>query len=116
MARRSRKHRQEIPGYDEGRPSRDERKKQHRQVRHSTHQILRMVDDPEELTGLPRVRRTRETETSSTDTSQHEPERRRFKVWKTKFWKRRDEYRDLKSELDSNWPVITPEQLHEEQG
>ena len=115
MARRSRKHRQEIPGYEEGRPSRDERKKQHRQVRHSTHQILHMVDDPEELAGLPEVRGTRKAETPTPKPFQLESEQHRFKIWKTKFWKRRGEYRDLKLDLDSTWPVITSEQLREKE-
>jgi len=35
----------------------------------------------------------------------------RFKVWKTKFWKRRHTYRDMKAELDATWPVITSHQL-----
>src|SRR5690606_32388387 len=58
MARRARDHRKEIPGYDETRPAREERKRQHRQVRHAANQILSMVDDPDELT-LPDVRRHR---------------------------------------------------------
>ena len=115
MARRSREHRQEIPGYDERRPSRDERTKQHRQVRHTTHQMLHMVDDPEELSGLPEVRGTSKAETPSPRTLQREPERHRFKIWKTKFWKRRSKYRNLKSALDSEWPVITSEQLREKE-
>ena len=32
MAKRSREHRNDIPGYDDSRPSRDERKQKHRQV------------------------------------------------------------------------------------
>jgi hypothetical protein len=112
MAKRSREHRKGIPGYDESRPSRDERKQQHRQVRHETHQKLHMMDDPDEIDTLPEVRSTRGDETNHVT---QEPEKRRFKVWKTKFWKRRDSYHDLKSEMDSNWPVITPEQLDEDQ-
>lgn len=107
MAKRSRKNRHQIPGYDDSRPSREERKQQHRQVRHAAHQMLHMVDDPEEVTALPEVRRTRDHELpNELDTS-----KRRFRVWKTKFWKRRDQYQDFKSEIDSNWPVITSEQL-----
>ncbi len=112
MAKRSREHRQEIPGYDESRPSRDKRKQLHRQVRHETHQMLHMVDDPEELDVLPEVRSTRENETHH---QVYEPEKRRFKIWKTRFWKRRGDYHEIKSEMDSNWPVITPEQLREDQ-
>lgn len=110
MAKRSRVHRQEIPGYDESRPTREERKQQHRATRHAAHQLLSTLEDPEEVV-LPEERRTRNDETSNGDP---EPKRRRFRVWKTKFWKRRDEYRSRKAELDSNWPVITPNQVEEE--
>lgn len=110
MARRSREHRQEIPGYNESRPSREERKKQHRATRHATNQILNTVEDPDEVV-LPEERRTRGDEAGN---EHREPQKRRFKVWKTKFWKRRDEYRSRKAELDSQWPVVTPEQLEEE--
>lgn len=110
MAKRSREHRQEIPGYDESRPTRDERKQQHRATRHAANQMLNTFDDPEEIV-LPEERRTRKDENSN---GSSQPEKRRFRVWKTKFWKRRDEYRDQKAELDSNWPVITPNQLEEE--
>ena len=107
MARRSRQHRQEIPGYDESRPTRQERKQQHRATRHATHKMLNTVEDPEAVV-LPEERSTRLHETSN---GSSEPKRRRFKVWKTKFWKRREEYRTHKAELDSNWPVITPEEF-----
>ncbi len=110
MAKRSREHRQEIPGYDESRPTRYERKQQHRATRHATNQMLHTLEDPEEVV-LPQERRTRNDETVN---GSHEPGKRRFRVWKTKFWKRRDDYRDEKAALDSDWPVITPNQLQEE--
>ena len=110
MARRSRENRQEIPGYDESRPTREERKKQHRAQRHAANQMLHTLEDPEEIV-LPEERRTRTHDVSN---GAGEPEKHRFRVWKTKFWKRRDEYRSHKAELDSNWPVITPNQLQEE--
>jgi hypothetical protein len=109
MAKRSREHRQEIPGYDESRPTREERKQQHRATRHAAHQLLNTLEDPDEVV-LPEERRTRNHETNNGA----EPKKRRFRVWKTKFWKRRDEYRSRKAELDSNWPVITPNQIQEE--
>lgn len=112
MAKRSRKNRHQIPGYDESRPTREERKQQHRQVRHAAHQMLHMVDDPEEVAGLPEVKRTRKHEAPPVS---DEGTKRRFKVWKTKFWKRRGQYQDLKSDLDSNWPVITSEQLRRQE-
>jgi hypothetical protein len=111
MAKRSRKHRKEIPGYDESRPSRDARKQQHRATRHATNQLLHAYADPDEIV-LPEERRTRSDETGIGQ--EESGKRRRFRVWKTKFWKRRDDYRDRKAELDSNWPVITPNQLQEE--
>ncbi|HSJ33977.1 MAG TPA: hypothetical protein VLB85_02885 [Acidimicrobiia bacterium] len=107
MAKRAREHRKDIPGYDDTRPARDDRKRHHRRVRHAANQILAMVDDPDEIT-LPDVKRHRLDDV-------YEPPARtgstRFKVWKTKFWKRRDSYRDMKAEIDSNWPVITSHQL-----
>lgn len=106
MAKRSREHRQEIPGYDESRPSREERKQQHRANRHAAHQQLHMADDPEDIV-LPEERRTRKSEST---VGPPEPGKRRFKVWKTKFWKRRDSYRDQKAALDSEWPVIPPDE------
>lgn len=109
MAKRSREHRQDIPGYDESRPTREQRKLQHRAARHATHQILHTVADPDEVV-LPEERRTRRHENGRTP---QEPEKRRFKVWKTKFWKRRDNYRDLKAEIDANWPVIPPERIEQ---
>ncbi len=110
MAKRSREHRQEIPGYDEARPTRDERKQKHRATRHAAHQALSTLDDPDEVV-LPEERRNRGHEFNP---GNGEPGKRRFRVWKTKFWKRRDDYRSRKAELDSNWPVVTPNQLSEE--
>lgn len=111
MAKRSREHRQEIPGYDESRPSRDERKKQHRANRHAANQMLHTFEDPDDVV-LPEDRRTRKSENGH---SQTEPEKRRYRVWKTKFWKRRDSYRSEKADMDSNWPVITPNQIEDAQ-
>ncbi|HZD24078.1 MAG TPA: hypothetical protein VE569_11865 [Acidimicrobiia bacterium] len=113
MARRSREHRQEIPGYDESRPTREERKQQHRATRHATNQMLNILKDPEEVV-LPEERRTRTEENGNANgggNGNDQPKKRRYRVWKTKFWKRRDHYRDQKAEIDSNWPVITPDQL-----
>lgn len=110
MAKRSREHRQDIPGYDESRPSRQERKQGHRANRHAAHQALHTFEDPDEVV-VPEERRTR---THDTGNGSIEPGKRRFRVWKTKFWKRRDDYRDEKAAIDSNWPVITPNQLQEE--
>lgn len=109
MARRSREHRNDIPGYEDNRPTRDDRRQQHRATRHATHQLLHAIDDPEEIV-LPEERRTaKKTPEAVSPSTPGNP--RRFKVWKTKFWKRRDSYQAEKAEIDSRWPVITPDQL-----
>jgi len=110
MAKRSRRHRREIPGYDESRPTREERKKQHRATRHAANQVLHTIEDPDEMV-IPEERRTRTHETGNGDPG---PAKRRYRVWKTKFWKRRYDYRDQKAAIDSVWPVVTPNQLQEE--
>lgn len=110
MAKRSREHRQDIPGYDESRPTRDERKQKHRAHRHATNQALHSYADPDEIV-LPEEKRTRKPETNGNGSESQEPEKRRYKVWKTKFWKRRNSYRDQKAEMDAEWPVIPPDQL-----
>ncbi|MFQ5524072.1 MAG: hypothetical protein ACE5F5_10930 [Acidimicrobiia bacterium] len=118
MARRSREHRYEIPGYDEGRPSREQRKKQHRATRHATHQLLRTLDDPDAV-AFPEVKRTRVNPGNGGSEpnggrASTQPEKRRFRVWKTRFWKRRRNYKLEKAELDAIWPVVVPEQLEDD--
>ncbi len=109
MANRARDHRKDIPGYDESRPTSDARRRQHRAVRHAAHQILRTVEDPEEFVeSLPEIRRSGNGVEPHVEKT---PGRRRFRVWKTKFWKRRGSYRDLKARLDAQWPVIPPNDL-----
>lgn len=106
MAQRSRTNRKEIPGYGE-KPSRDDRRLQHRATRHATHQVLHSIDDPDEVV-LPETKHTR---SSLGPLTPPEPEPRRFRLWKTKFWKRRDSFKEERAALDANWPVITPDQL-----
>ena len=106
MARRARARRETIPGYDAFRPSRAERVRDHRRARHAANQMLRTVADIEDLTPLPQVRPDHHHDV--VDSVPAEPERRRFDVGKTKFWKRRDQYRDYRSRLDSMWPDIGP--------
>lgn len=110
MATRSREHRKAIPGYDESRPSREERQRDHRRARHAAHQALRVVDDPEEVDPLPEVKRDRpDLRAPSSGVS-----KRRFRVWKTKFWKRRDSYRDLKTAMDSRWTEVLDSEEEED--
>jgi hypothetical protein len=104
MARRSRDHRKTIPGYTEARPTRDDRQTDHRRARHAAHQLLHTVADPEELEPLPEVKRNRAHEPVEPEA---EVGSRRFRVWKTKFWKRRDSYRDMKAGMDAKWIEVT---------
>ena len=118
MAKRSRHNRKDIPGYDENRPSREERKQQHRANRHATHQMLHSLDDPDEVV-LPEENRIRKPDAADNGKAgipdyPNEPPKRRYRVWKTKFWKRRDSYKEQKAQLDSQWPVIPPDQLPDE--
>jgi hypothetical protein len=101
MANRSRANRKSIPGYEEFRPSRLDRKRTHRATRHAANQMLHTIDDFDDVANFPEVRRsTRESERAEIDT---QPTRGKFKVWKTKFWKRRDSYQEIKASLDANW-------------
>jgi hypothetical protein len=74
--------------------------------------MLHMAEDPDGVV-VPEVRGAGASHEDHLAEPQ-DSKRRRFKVWKTKFWKRRDGYHDMKSELDSNWPVITPNQLEDQ--
>jgi hypothetical protein len=71
-----------------------------------------MAEDPDGVV-VPEVRGAGVSHDNQVEEPQ-DSKRRRFKVWKTKFWKRRDGYHDMKSEWDSNWPVITPNQLEDQ--
>lgn len=104
MAQRSRQNRESIPGYDD-RPNRPDRQRQHRQIRHAAHQLLATAGDPEEV-ALPEIRRDRFHEGPE---EIGEVSTRRFRVWKTKFWKRRDNYRKMRGALDARWLEVTAE-------
>jgi hypothetical protein len=104
MANRSRENRKSIPGYEESRPSRFDRQRTHRATRHAANQMLHTIDDFDDVADFPEVRRsTRPSEPAAIDTS---PGRGKFKVWKTKFWKRRDKYQEMKASLDANWDEL----------
>lgn len=104
MARRSRDRRKAIPGYDQFRPRRDDRARGHRKVRHAANQLLRTAADVEELGPLPEVRPDHHIDADPMDLS--EPVRERFDVGKTKFWKRRAEYKEYREKLDASWRDI----------
>ncbi|HEX6947670.1 MAG TPA: hypothetical protein VF246_10005 [Acidimicrobiia bacterium] len=68
--------------------------------------MLRQIDDPDEVV-LPETRGSK----APSGPKQSTPQPRRFRVWKTKFWKRRHHFKEQKAALDAEWPVITPDQL-----
>jgi broad specificity phosphatase PhoE len=104
MAQRSRQNRESIPGYDD-RPTHQDRSRQHRQVRHAAHQLLATADDLDEV-ALPEIRKDRFHELTE---DVPEVANRRFRVWKTKFWKRRESYRRMRESLDARWQEVTAE-------
>lgn len=88
MSQRTRTNRQRKPGVAaQHKPPRHVRQVEHRRVRRAAHVGLATMEEPEDLT-LPRPVHT----AVKTDPSER-PEvpitSRRFKVWKTKAWKRR---------------------------
>lgn len=101
MASRSRERKTQIPGYDEARPTSEDRKRSHRASRHAAHQMLHTTEDFDDVAELPTVRRSGFSERGEEMSS--EPSSQRFKVWKTKFWKRRGSYQALKESLDADW-------------
>ncbi|MEX2279297.1 MAG: hypothetical protein WEA76_04325 [Acidimicrobiia bacterium] len=104
MARRSRDRRKTIPGYDELRPRRDDRARDHRKVRHAANQMLHTATDVEELAPLPEVRADHHHD--RIDLEPVEAPKNRFTVGKTKFWKRRGQYKQYRARLDARWPEL----------
>lgn len=112
MARRSRDRRRTIPGYDEFRPRRDERARDHRKVRHAANQMLRTATDIEELAPLPEVRPDHHPERDIAEPAEFvEAVDTRRTVGKTKFWKRRGQYREFRAQLDARWPEVEASDL-----
>lgn len=105
MARRSRDRRRNIPGYDEFRPRRDDRARDHRKVRHAANQMLHTIADVEELAPLPEVRADHHPGGELVDREAPEP---RFAVGKTKFWKRRGQYKEYRARLEARWSGLEP--------
>ncbi len=104
MARRSRDRRKSIPGYDDLRPRRDDRARDHRKVRHAANQMLHTVTDVDALAPLPEVRADHHHERDEIEAVEAPPSQ--FKVGKTKFWKRRDQYKEERARLDARWPDL----------
>jgi hypothetical protein len=90
MSTRTRRSRSQVPGVvSVHKPNRSERRQEHARVRHETHMALATVAEPEDL-ALPRPHHTAvRLEPVNRDEVAEAPERRKFRVWKTKAWKRR---------------------------
>ena len=92
MSTRTRSNRLRKPGAASvHRPGRFDRKVEHRRVRRAAQVELRKLAEPEDYT-LPRpVNTSRKVDPE--ERPEVEVKRRRFKVWKTKGWKRRTNLR-----------------------
>jgi hypothetical protein len=92
MSVRTRQNRQRKPGVSSvNRPARFDRRVEHRRVRRAAHVELRTLWEPEDH-ALPLPVHT----SAKADPAEREEttvSRRRFKVWKTKDWKRRSALR-----------------------
>ncbi len=92
MSSRTRSNRLRKPGAAAvNRPSRHQRQEEHRKVRRAAHTELRQLDEPDDL-ALPRPVHTSQ-KADPAERPMPMVKQRRFKVWKTKGWKRRSALR-----------------------
>ena len=97
MSQRTRVNKGRKPGASSvNRPDRNERRVEHRKVRRAAHMELACMEEPEDH-ALPRPHHTA-LKVDPTEKFEPAPvSRRRFKVWKTKAWKRRTNQRAQKA-------------------
>lgn len=91
MSTRTRRSRSQVPGVASvHKPNRYQRRQEHQRVRHETNIALQTFDEPDDLT-LPRPHHTAvRLEPVSRDTADTaDATTPKFRVWKTKAWKRR---------------------------
>ncbi len=92
MSQRTRANRQRKPGAAAmNKPGRFDRQVEHRRVRRAAHVELATMVEPEDH-ALPRPVHT-SMKTDPTERDDVPIAKRRFKVWKTKDWKRRSQMR-----------------------
>ncbi len=92
MSQRTRVNKGRKPGAASvHRPDRSERRVEHRKVRRAAHKELASLQEPEDH-ALPRPHHTA-SKVDPTEKMEAPIVRRRFKVWKTKAWKRRTNQR-----------------------
>ena len=88
MSTRTRISRSKNPGAAAiHKPARYDRRVEHRRVRRATQVELRQLAEPDDYT-LPRPVHTSE-KTAPEDRPERVAQKQRFRVWKTKSWKRR---------------------------
>lgn len=92
MSSRTRSSRLRNPGAAAvHRPSRQERQDAHRKLRRAAQIELRQMEEPDDL-ALPRPVHSAQ-KTAPTERPERQVARKRFRVWKTKGWKRRSSVR-----------------------
>lgn len=92
VSQRTRENRGQKPGAAaNNKPPRFDRQVEHRRVRHAANIQLATMAEPEDL-ALPRPVHT-SMKTDPQERPQIAVRKRRFKVWKTKAWKRRSQVR-----------------------
>lgn len=102
MSVRTRENRRRHPGVASvKRPPRFDRRVEHRRVRRAAQVELSQMVEPEDH-ALPRPVHT-SMKAEPDERPEFEPSRRRFKVWKTKAWKRRSANRAQRA---ASWDAL----------
>ena len=89
-------------------PAKFDRHVEHRKVRRAAHMALSQIDEPEDL-ALPRPHQLSE-KVDPTEKTVPEIQKRRFRVWKTRAWKRRSNERTQRAiawtQTDTDWSEL----------
>jgi hypothetical protein len=100
MSTRTRRSRSQVPGVASvHKPNRAQRRQEHQRVRHETNIALHTFDEPEDL-ALPRPHHTAVRLEPVSRDEVGEAAKPRFRVWKTKAWKRRKLERRQRAQLE----------------
>ncbi len=96
MSTRTRANKARNPGVaGTHKPAKFDRHVEHRKVRRAAHMALSQVEEPEDL-ALPRPHHLTE-KVDPHDRQMPEVRKRRFRVWKTRAWKRRSNERAMRA-------------------
>lgn len=107
MSNRHRSSKKSAPGASHPAPSKEERKAENRRARHRTHELLAHADEElgEDLV-TPRPTHTRVDVEPEDVEERHVGQRREYRHWKQKFWKRRTNDRLEKAQLAAQEPPL----------